>query len=161
MNHHLAMLIRFRGWCDSKQHAIATLQGGKALGSHRRFSALPTHKPHHGAIAEDEGFVTRLRGSGLLSENNTGVHERNPLSHQPIGPFAQRPSCHTQFRFGYSTAISTRMALPWIARQTFAGVNGMSACRTPNGLSASITAFTTAAGEPTVADSPTPLAPIG
>ena len=37
----------------------------------------------------------------------------------------------------------------------------MSACRTPYGLSASITAFTTAAGEPTVADSPTPLAPMG
>ena len=35
----------------------------------------------------------------------------------------------------------------------------MSAWRTPNGCSASITAFTTAAGDPTVADSPTPLQP--
>ena len=37
----------------------------------------------------------------------------------------------------------------------------MSACRTPYGSSASMIAFTTAGGEPTVADSPTPLAPIG
>ena len=37
----------------------------------------------------------------------------------------------------------------------------MSAWRTPNGEIASMTALTTAAGEPTVADSPTPFAPIG
>jgi hypothetical protein len=37
----------------------------------------------------------------------------------------------------------------------------MSACTTPNGASASITEFTTAAGEPTVADSPIPFAPTG
>ncbi len=48
-----------------------------------------------------------------------------------------------------------------MARHTAAGVSGMSACRTPYGLSASSTALTTAAGDPTVADSPTPLAPIG
>jgi hypothetical protein len=48
-----------------------------------------------------------------------------------------------------------------MARHTFDGVSGMSACRTPYGFNASITAFTTAAGEPTVADSPTPFAPIG
>jgi hypothetical protein len=35
----------------------------------------------------------------------------------------------------------------------------MSACRMPNGASASTTALTVAAGEPTVADSPMPLAP--
>ena len=48
-----------------------------------------------------------------------------------------------------------------MASHTRDGVSGMSACRTPNGLSASTTALTTAGGEPTVADSPTPLAPIG
>jgi hypothetical protein len=49
----------------------------------------------------------------------------------------------------------------WIASQTFPLVSGMSMLRTPSGHSASITAFTNAAGDPTVADSPTPLAPIG
>ena len=48
-----------------------------------------------------------------------------------------------------------------MARHTWAGVSGMSAWRTPNGSSASMTALTTAGGEPTVADSPTPLAPSG
>ena len=48
-----------------------------------------------------------------------------------------------------------------MASQTRDGVSGMSACRMPYGLSASTTALTTAGGDPTVADSPTPLAPIG
>src|SRR5437667_12281336 len=61
----------------------------------------------------------------------------------------------------HSIARSVRSGRPFMADQTAAGVSGMSACRTPNGRSASITAFTTAAGEPTVADSPTPLAPQG
>jgi hypothetical protein len=37
----------------------------------------------------------------------------------------------------------------------------MSRWRTPNGSSASTTALTTAGGEPTFEDSPTPLAPSG
>src|SRR5206468_5682189 len=49
----------------------------------------------------------------------------------------------------------------WMAAHTRAGVTGMSMLRTLYGKSASMTAFTYAAGEPTVADSPTPLAPIG
>ena len=48
-----------------------------------------------------------------------------------------------------------------MASQTREGVNGMSACLIPKGLSASTTALTMAGGEPTVADSPIPLAPIG
>ena len=37
----------------------------------------------------------------------------------------------------------------------------MSMCRTPYGLSASTIAFMIVGGEPTVADSPIPFAPIG
>ncbi len=37
----------------------------------------------------------------------------------------------------------------------------MSMCRTPNGWSASQIALTIVGGEPTVADSPIPFAPIG
>ena len=44
---------------------------------------------------------------------------------------------------------------------TFAGVIGISMCRTPRWDSASTTALTMAGGAPTVADSPTPLAPSG
>src|SRR3989442_882366 len=47
------------------------------------------------------------------------------------------------------------------AAQTLSEVTGMSMLVIPYGDSASITALTYAAGEPTVADSPTPLAPSG
>ena len=47
-----------------------------------------------------------------------------------------------------------------IARHTRSGrCSGISRCRTPNGLSASSTALTTAGVEPMVASSPTPFAP--
>jgi hypothetical protein len=49
----------------------------------------------------------------------------------------------------------------WIASHTLAEVTGMSILRIPVSASASTTALTNAAGDPTVADSPTPLAPIG
>jgi DNA helicase II / ATP-dependent DNA helicase PcrA len=64
--------------------------------------------------------------------------------------------------YGYSTTrvYSLRLAA-WMASQTLAGVSGMSACVTPKGASASMTELTTAGGEPTVADSPMPLAPTG
>src|ERR1700758_3266064 len=47
-----------------------------------------------------------------------------------------------------------------MARHTWAGVSGMSACRTPYGRSASMTALTTAGGDPTGGDPPTPVAPV-
>ena len=53
-------------------------------------------------------------------------------------------------------AFASRMA-----RQTFSRVNGMSMWSMPSGASASITALTNAAGEPTFGLSPTPFAPIG
>ena len=49
----------------------------------------------------------------------------------------------------------------WRIAQTFWGVIGMSMLRTPRCQSASTTALAMAGGAPTVADSPTPLAPIG
>lgn len=61
--------------------------------------------------------------------------------------------------FTAGAVASGRNGSPCIARHTAAGVRGMSACRMPNGASASTTALTVAAGEPTVADSPMPLAP--
>ena len=53
------------------------------------------------------------------------------------------------------TPFSRRIA------QTFCGVIGMSMLRTPRCHSASTTALAIAGGAPTVADSPTPFAPIG
>ena len=50
---------------------------------------------------------------------------------------------------------------PWIACHTRCGVAGIWMLRTPSGHSASMIAFMTVGVEPTVPDSPTPLAPIG
>ena len=51
--------------------------------------------------------------------------------------------------------------MPLMAPQTRWGNTGISILVTPFDHRASITALTKAAGEPTVADSPTPLAPMG
>src|SRR5262249_39185439 len=52
-------------------------------------------------------------------------------------------------------------APPWMMRQTFSAVIGISTSLTPRCASASTTALTTAGVEPIVPASPTPLAPIG
>ena len=49
----------------------------------------------------------------------------------------------------------------WRACHTRCGVAGMRMLRTPTGHSASMIAFITVGVEPTVPDSPTPLAPSG
>src|SRR5690242_10666544 len=51
--------------------------------------------------------------------------------------------------------------LPFRIFHTFSDRIGMSICVTPNGASASTTAFTTAGVEPMVPASPTPLTPSG
>ena len=67
-----------------------------------------------------------------------------------------RPGEHgTGGHDGYEMPFSWRMA------HTFWGVIGMSMLRTPRCHRASTTALAIAGGAPTVADSPTPLAPIG
>ena len=57
---------------------------------------------------------------------------------------------------GVYVAAASRMA-----RQTRSPFAGMSTCRTPNGASASTTAFCTAGVAPIVPDSPIPFAPEG
>ena len=60
--------------------------------------------------------------------------------------------------------LGPRQAVTPLSRrifQTFCGVIGMLMFRTPRCHSASTTALAIAGGAPTVADSPTPFAPIG
>src|SRR5262247_1040584 len=65
------------------------------------------------------------------------------------------------FRIGSRLSHYSVTPLSLKSFQTFGGVIGMSMCLTPRCHSASTTALTIAAGAPTVADSPTPLAPSG
>src|SRR5262245_31147781 len=62
---------------------------------------------------------------------------------------------------GFDEDVHSARSTWFSASHTLSDVSGMSMFRTPACASASMTAFTNAAGEPTVADSPTPLAPIG
>ena len=64
-------------------------------------------------------------------------------------------------RFVHALVEGELAAAARIAARTRSGVSGMSTWRTPRCASASTTAFCTAGVEPTVADSPMPLAPSG
>ena len=78
-----------------------------------------------------------------------------------LGRVRRRGAHRERREHGGRLAPRVGRAPPWIARHTRSGVHGRSTCRTPNGRSASTTAFCTAGVEPTVADSPIPLAPNG
>ena len=79
----------------------------------------------------------------VASANGLPSPASSAASHQDVGP-------------GHSARPTSCSAC-----QTLSEVTGISRLRTPTCARASTTAFTNAAGEPTVADSPTPFAPIG
>src|SRR5262249_14111360 len=62
---------------------------------------------------------------------------------------------------GFDEHVHSARPTSFRAAQTRSGVTGISRFLTPAWASASTTALTYAAGEPTVADSPMPLAPSG
>ena len=85
---------------------------------------------------------------------------RRAVRQQLLGSTQARRAAGGEHQTGGEIAAH-RLGPPRIACHTLEGVHGMSTCRTPNGRSASHTALTIVGGEPTVADSPMPLAPIG
>src|SRR5690606_23071673 len=138
---------------DAQQRRLARPEEPERLVAHRRLGALPADEPLHRPVGQDERPVAGLRARRALGPHDRGQHVRRPAAAQLLGLVLGRAV--------HGIARSVRNGRPWTTRQTFAGVSGMSACRTPYGRSASTTALTIAAGEPTVADSPTPLAPSG
>src|SRR5690606_18520350 len=137
--------------------------------------AVPADEALHGPVGQHQRPVAGLGAGRPLRPHDRGQHVRLPPGPQLGGPLphvARRGDrCRARAGAGaghrhaeelaHVIARSVRKGRPWMDRHTFAGVSGMSACVIPYGASASTTALTTAAGEPTVADSPTPLAPIG
>src|SRR5262249_10520056 len=93
--------------------------------------------------------------------------------HRPVADTRRRPPLDAHYgrerercslvrqAAGFDEDVHSARPTSSSAPQTLSDVSGMSMFRTPAWASASMTAFTNAAGEPTVADSPTPLAPIG
>src|SRR5579859_6435990 len=113
----------------------------------------PTADPADGApVGEQERAIARFGRSRPHAAHDGRQHVRLTLASQLSGALQQiagRGSVHK------ATPLSWRM------RHSRGGVMGISTCVTPRWESASTTALTMAGGAPTVADSPTPLAPKG
>jgi len=124
-----------RGWVEAVRPAMGALE--KERVASRECPLRP-----------DDGGVTGVRARGALRAHDGGLHERHPRPPQRVGGVEH----------GHQMGGVGR---PCMASHTRAGVQGMSMWVTPSGASASTTALTTAGGEPTVADSPMPFAPIG
>ena len=137
---------------EAEQPRFAVGQGAKRLGDDGRLGAAAADPALDGSVRMDDparaGLRRRrarnrddgregVRTAGLSEGGRPGQDPRGRGGHQAVSPF------------------SLRIA------QTFWGVIGMSMWRTPACQSASTTAFANAGGAPTVADSPTPFAPIG
>src|SRR5207344_3585057 len=98
------------------------------------------------AVRGDDRMVSSPRRGRALDPDDCRERERPSLCGEPAG---------------LDEHVHSARPASWSAAQTLSEVTGISRFRTPAWASASTTAFTNAAGEPTVADSPTPLAPIG
>ncbi len=109
----------------------------------------PPTKPSMRPVGQHDRRVARAHAGGAPGADDGREHERGPLGQQALDVDGEVALNHLTQSF------------PCIASHTRPGVQGMSMCITPNGSRASHTALTIAGGEPTVADSPIPLAPKG
>ena len=106
------------------------------------------------AVGMDDPARAGPRRRRPPDRDDRGDRERPPGRLELGGPREDR-TARSSGRRPRQMPFSCRIA------QTFWGVIGMSMLRTPRCHSASTTALAIAGGAPTVADSPTPLAPIG
>ena len=145
---------RLTGGQDPQEQRLAVLQGAEGGHPHRLLGALAPDETLDGPVGQHDGVIAGPGRGGRLGTHHGGVDEGHPFAAQ-LG----RPSCHPMGHV--AGAHIGGGGRPCMASQTRDGVRGMSAWRMPNGFRASTTALTMAGGEPTVADSPTPLAPMG
>ena len=150
-NHQLSTLARLFHLVashDVDQLRRAFGQRPQGLAAHDGLRAAAADPPSQAAVGGDHGLVAGMRGGRRLA-----AHDRSKRARGARGLVLLQ---QIEYVVGYSV---TPPALN--AAQTLSDVTGMSMLVTPYGESASMTAFTYAAGEPTVGDSPTPLAPSG
>ena len=134
---------------------LAVAEGPQCLTDDDRLGATAADPALDGAVGMDDPARAGPSRRRPADGDDRGDGERPPGRLElgcprEVEAVIRRPPCLPQF-----TPFSCRIA------QTFWGVMGMSMLRTPRCHSASTTAFAMAGGAPTVADSPTPLAPIG
>ena len=122
---------------------------------HRRLRARATEPAAHRAVVEDHRLRPHVARARRPPPHHRRQRERRARLRE-LHRLREHVGVHRLICSGEETRLEA-----WIADHTRSGSSGMSILRTPRCASASITAFTYAAGEPTVADSPTPFAPIG
>src|SRR5436309_5251404 len=145
-----AAILQLLGRSEEQEPGRTLLERSEAFPDHgglRACAAQPAPDPAVGGDQRGRAFLARGRGP---PPHHGGQDERLSALRQLSSELEDLGS-HVFFE----------PPAAWIASHTLADVSGMSMLRTPSGHSASMTAFTNAAGEPTVADSPTPFAPMG
>src|SRR5712691_311808 len=150
-DHQLAVLSRLLDLIatdDVNELGRAFGQRAQRLAAHDRLRAAAADPAAQAAVGGDDRLVAGPGGGWRLD-----AHDRRQHARYAVGRVLPK---QLQNVVGYSVTPFDRRAA-----QTLSEVTGMSMLVIPYGERASITALTYAAGEPTVADSPTPLAPSG
>src|SRR3954453_20820099 len=137
---------------EEQKSRLAGCERVQRLAGQRGCGAGATDEPMDRAVRQDDCLGAHVSRCRRTAPDNRREHERASVG-------AQRRSLVDRVGHRLSYRRSVRNASH--ASHTRAGVTGISMLRTPRCASASITALTYAAGEPTVADSPTPFAPMG
>ena len=143
-----AAALRRRVLREAKQSGQPIAEGEERLAHDDRLGTAPADPALDRAVRVDDPVGPRPGRGGPLHRHDRGERERPALRLEGADPGEQGPAYDV-------TPFSLRIF------QTFCGVIGMSMFRTPRCHSASTTALAIAGGAPTVADSPTPFAPIG
>src|SRR5487761_96517 len=144
----LAGLLDLLGGHDLDELGRALGKGAESLAPNDRLGAAPSDPTAQAAIRGDDRLVPGSRRGRRLDAHDSRERAWNAIS--------RVLTQQLQYVVAYSVTPFERNAA-----HTLSDVTGMSMLVIPYGESASITALTYAAGEPTVADSPTPLAPSG
>src|SRR5712691_2445734 len=150
-HHELALfasLPDLLGGHDLDELRGALGKGSQSLAPDDRFRTASTDPAPQPAVGGDDRLVPRAGRGRRFDTHDGGQHARCA-----IGSILTQ---QLQYVVRYSATPLDRSAAP-----TLSEVTGMSMLVMPYGDRASITALTNAAGDPTVADSPTPLAPSG
>src|SRR5207249_4794066 len=137
------------GGPDPDEPRLAVGERPQRLADDDRLGACAADPSDEAAVGPHDGPVAAPRRRRPADADHRGEHVRLARGRQPprLDDDLVRPHSASPAWFS--------------ASHTRDGVTGISMLRTPACASASTTAFTYAAGDPTVADSPTPLAPNG
>src|SRR2546423_7139427 len=127
----------------------------EAFGAARRTSPSEQLPPIH-----PQSLPSAVINALSPARADVGGSTRTTVATTNASPRSRSPTARSRTS---SASDMTYSAAPFSfnAAQTLSDVTGISIFVMPRWATASITALTKAAGDPTVADSPTPLAPMG